>query len=57
MCRKNFGQDDHRAPITEEVGEFGETFDSGLPDAKKSETFLLPIADAFRRFRGKHCRF
>ena len=38
MCRKFFGQHKNGARPTEEVGEFGETFESGLQDSKKSET-------------------
>ena len=50
------GEEDHRAPITEEVEEIGEIGTAGLPYSKISETSHFPIADAFRRFRGKHCR-
>ena len=45
--QENFGEEDHRAPMTEEVEEIREI---GLD-------VLLPIADAFRRFRRKQCRF
>ena len=38
MYRKNFGEEDHRAPITEEVKEFREIGTPGLPDSKISET-------------------
>ena len=38
MYRKNFGEEDHRAPITEEVKEFREIGTAGLPDSKISET-------------------
>ena len=43
--------------ITEEVKEFGDIGTSGLPCFEISETVQLPIADAFRRFCGMHCRF
>ena len=45
------------SPITEEVEEFGEIGVAGLSNSKNTRDVLLPIADAFRRFRGKHCRF
>ena len=54
--QEKVGEEDHRAPITEEVEEFGEIGTAGVPDSEISETSSLPIADAFRRFRGKHCR-
>ena len=38
MCRNNSDEKITELPITEEVGEFGEIFESGLPDSKKSET-------------------
>ena len=44
---KEFGEEDHRAPITEEVEEFGENRTAGVPDV------LHPIADALRRFCGQ----
>ena len=49
------GKQHHRAPITEEVKEFRE-IGTRPPVSETSET-LIPIGDAFRRFRGKHCRF
>ena len=52
--QEKVGEEDHRAPITEEVEEFREIGTAGLPDSKISENVPLPIADAFRRFRGKH---
>ena len=55
--QKEFGEQGHQAPITEEVKEFGEIRTHGLPDSEMSETVLLPIAHALRRFREKHCRF
>ena len=51
------GEEDHRAPITEEVKEFGEIGTARLPEFKIIRDVPLPIAEAFRRFRGKHCRF
>ena len=54
---KIFGEEGYRAPIIEEVEEFGEIRTAGAPDSKKNRDVLHPIADAFRRFRGKHCRF
>ena len=37
-AQKEFGERDHRAPITEEVKEFGEIGTHSLPDSKISET-------------------
>ena len=37
-AQKEFGEQDHRVPITEEVKEFGEIGTHGLPDSKISET-------------------
>ena len=37
-CTGNFGEEDHRAPITEEVKEFGEIGTHSLPDSKLPET-------------------
>ena len=37
-AQKEFGGHDHRAPITEEVKEFGEIGTAGLPDSQTSET-------------------
>ena len=34
--QENFGEDYHRAPITEDVEEFGEIRTAGAPDSKKS---------------------
>ena len=56
-AQKEFGEQDHQAPITEEVKEFGEIGTASLPDSKNIRDVLLPIAHAFRRFRRKHCRF
>ena len=36
--QENFGEEVHRAPITEEVKEFGEIGTAGLPDSTISET-------------------
>ena len=36
--QKKVGEEDHRAPITEEVEEFGEIRTAGVPDSKLSET-------------------
>ena len=38
MYLKKVGEEDHRAPITEEVEEFGEIRTAGVPDSKISET-------------------
>ena len=38
MYRNEFGEQDHRVPITEEGKEFGEIGTAGLPDSKISET-------------------
>ena len=35
------GEEDHRAPITEEVEECGEIRTAGVPDSKLSETFCF----------------
>ena len=35
--QENFGEEDHRAPITEEEGEFGEIGTAGVLDSKLSE--------------------
>ena len=51
------GEEDHRAPITEEVEEFREIGTAGLLDSENTRDVILPIADAFRRFPGKHSRF
>ena len=37
-AQKDFGERDHRVPITEEVKEFGEMGTHGLPDSKISKT-------------------
>ena len=37
-AQKEFGEEDHRAPITEEVKEFGVIGTYGLPDSKIPET-------------------
>ena len=36
--QEKVGEEDHRAPITEEVEEFGEIKTAGVPDSKLSET-------------------
>ena len=41
MYRKEFGEEDHRAPITEEVKEFGEFGTVGQSDSQISETFYF----------------
>ena len=38
MCRKNFGEEDRRGPITEEVEEFVEIRTAGVPNSELSET-------------------
>ena len=38
MKQEKFGEEDHRAPITEEVKEFAEIGTHSLPDSKISET-------------------
>ena len=48
-AQKGFGEEVHRAPIT----EVGDTAHRIL----KYQRRPLSIADVFRRFRGKHCRF
>ena len=37
-AQENFGEEDHRAPVTEEVEEFGEIRTAGVPESKLSET-------------------
>ena len=54
--QEKFGEADHQAPITEELKVFGEIRMAGVPDSKTIRDVLHPIADAFRRSRGKHCR-
>ena len=39
--QEKLGDEDHRAPITEEVEEFGEIRTAGLPDSKISETSCI----------------
>ena len=39
MYRKEFGEEDHRAPISEKVKEFGEFGTVGQSDSQISETF------------------
>ena len=36
--QEKYGEEDHRAPITEEVKEFGEIGTAGLPDSELPET-------------------
>ena len=36
--QENFGEEDHRAPITEEGEKFGKIRTAGVPDSKLSET-------------------
>ena len=38
MCTGIFGEEDHRAPITKEVREFGVIRTAGLQDSEISET-------------------
>ena len=39
--QEKLGEEDHRAPITEEVKEFGEIRTAGVPDSKISETSYI----------------
>ena len=50
--RKNSEKKITEPPITEEVKEFGEKSDSWRPRFSNIRDVLLPIADAFRRFRA-----
>ena len=40
-AQKEFGEQDHRAPITEEVEECGEIGTAGSPDSKRLETSYI----------------
>ena len=39
--QEKVGEDDHRAPITEDVKEFGDIRTAGVPDSKLSETSYI----------------
>ena len=54
--QEKVGEEHHRARITEEVEEFGETRTAGVPDSKLRNV-RHPVEDGFGRFRGKHCSF
>ena len=53
-AQKQFGERDHRVPITEVVKEFGEIGTHGLPDSKISATSYF---QSHMHFDGSPCRF
>ena len=56
-AQKEFGERDHRVPITEEVKEFGEFGNPASIDSKRSETSYFQSHTHFNDSAEKHRRF
>ena len=56
-AQREFGEEVRRAPITEEVKEFGETGTHVLPYSEIPETCYFQSQMHFDDSVGKHCRF